>query len=458
MELLFSGSDIGATDHSDHDTAVARSALCKVIAMASLVLAIANPAAGGLYSGPNDDPDNGFDAGVPGFVGPHGDGKARLTQSEGIFINPENRVNHLFCGWADEVVHYLPSPNVALGWSDHSMSLGPVKGEYFDIVSLGDLNANQMTNRINPGSITLSFFKPLQDKTGADLAVFENSIVSQGGSGIAGQPFAELAYVEISSDGEVFARFPSRFLTTEPVGSFGTIDASNIFGLAGKHANANGLSWGTPFDFAALKDDPAVISGQIKLNAITHVRVVDIAGNGAYRDTIGAPIYDAWETSVSGGFDLEAVGVIGRDTSFSEWQNLHGLPESSLGELADSDEDGRTDLLEYAAGHSPQSPDGFTDAQRFSMIGGLPALTVRRDERAVDLVLEIETSSDLLSWAVIARSTDGNPFQAVPPHAPQVTETRAPGPASVGVIREATIIARTGSARQGFMRLSVRHK
>ncbi len=43
---------------------------------------------------------------------------------------------------------------------------------------------------------------------------------------------------------------------------------------------------------------------------IQYVRIVDIPGNGFYTDSAGHPIYDAWLTTGSGGFDLEAIGAI----------------------------------------------------------------------------------------------------------------------------------------------------
>ena len=46
------------------------------------------------------------------------------------------------------------------------------------------------------------------------------------------------------------------------------------------------------------------------LNDINYVRIVDIPGSGAFTDSLGNPIYDAWHTFGSGGVDLEAIGVI----------------------------------------------------------------------------------------------------------------------------------------------------
>jgi hypothetical protein len=206
-------------------------------------------------------------------------------------------VNPLFAGWASAVASYEPAPGVAAGWNDPSKALGPVIGDNFDIVSLGDTNGG------TPGRITLSFSSGIGNAAGPDFAVFENSL------GTDRSVFAELAYVEVSSDGEHFARFSSASLTPTAVGPYGSIDPTDVHNLAGKHINAYGESWGTPFDLTDLASDPLVQSGQVNLNGIKQVRLIDIPGDGTWRDSSNRPIYDAWLTFGSGGFDLEAIGV-----------------------------------------------------------------------------------------------------------------------------------------------------
>ena len=107
------------------------------------------------------------------------------------------------------------------------------------------------------------------------------------------------------SDGLTFVRFDSDSLTTTPVGGFGSIDPTNINGLAGKYRQA----FGTPFDLSDLASKPEALSGAVNLSAITHVRIVDIIGDGSYFDTSGRVIYDPYPTVGSGGFDLDAVSV-----------------------------------------------------------------------------------------------------------------------------------------------------
>ncbi len=422
-----------------------------IIASAS-ALALAG-ALGGPYSAALADPTNAFDAPVPGFVGPEGEGKARILQSGDTYLHPENYVNPLFFGWADGWADYLPAPGVAPSWQNPDRAVAEVTGDNFHIVALGDLSGTQITNSVAPGSLTLTFTPPIRDKTGADFVVYENSLVSDGGAGVAGQVFADLAYVEVSSDGVNFARLPSRSFTPALVGSFGTLDASNVFGLAGKHANGYGESWGTPFDLASLASHPLVSGGQVNLDAVTHLRFVDTPGNGSFLDSTGAPIFDAWTTALSGGFDIEAVGVISRDMDFETWQDQRGLTGEARGEAADPDGDGISNLLEYAAALVPTSPDPASRLQRCAMEDGRLMLEFLRDERATDLILEVEASSDSRHWEVIARSLGGAPFQPVLPHAPLISESSGHQIASVGVLRRACISDVVTQATQRFLRI-----
>jgi len=226
--------------------------------------------------------------------------------------------------------------------------------------------------------------------------------------------------------------------------------------LAGKHANAYGDSWGTPFDLSWLAGHPLVSGGQLNLNAVTHVRIVDIPGNGSFLDTTGAPIFDAWTTIGSGGFDLEAVGVISRNMDFETWQDQRGLTGEGRGALADPDRDGISNLHEYASGLLPTSPDPPSRLQGVSMQSGRPALKFCRDERAADLVLEVEASSNLRDWEVIARSLGGETFQPVSPHAPLISESSAHHIASVGVLREVIIADVVTGAICRFLRVRVK--
>ena len=253
------------------------------------------------FSGAAGDTNVFRDSGIPGFIGNDG---------LGISDGDENIINPLFAAWASGVATYAPAPNVAINWQDTNKALGPVTGNNFDIVSLGDLNATQISNGVAPGTITLTFDAPITDKEGPDFAVFENGYISWG----TGYLFAELGYVEVSSDGINFARFPAAALSTNIYGgqAYGSIDTRFVNNLCGLHVNAYGHSWGTPFDLSDLSAHPLVLDGTVSLTNITHVKIVDIPGNGSFYDSCVPPnpIVDAWPTWGSGGVDLEAIGVI----------------------------------------------------------------------------------------------------------------------------------------------------
>ncbi len=257
-------------------------------------------------------------------------------------------LNPLFSGWATAVAAYVPAPDVDPVWRNASKALGPATGDNIDIVSLGDLEQEQIDANEPPGYIVLSFNEPIQDVNGYDFAVFENGFISgynTGDGSVKGEMFAELAYIEVSTDGNNFVRFPSVSLTTEAVGAYGTLEISDVFYLAGKHPNAGGVCTGTAFDLNVLADDPCVIGGVVELNNINYVRIVDIPGSGDFNDWAvkhidpntgtnydsNHPIYDAWVTWGSGGFDLNAVGVLkGQDYS------------------ADINLDGQVDMFDFA--------------------------------------------------------------------------------------------------------------
>lgn len=415
----------------------------------------------GPYSLGLNDPSNTYDAPVPGFVGPDGEGKARLDDGEGGFSNPRNYVNPLFFRWALSASDYFRSDNQS-SFSNPSAALGAVTGDLFSVVALGDLTAAQISSGAPVGRITLQFTNasqatPIRDLPGADFVVFENGLISEtdtGGAGIGGV-YAELADVEVSSDGVNFARFPGVSLTPAAVGVYGTINPSNVLNLAGKHVNAAGDSWGTPFDLSNLSSHPLVMNGMVNLNNIRFVRLVDIPGNGSYFDNASPaihPIYDPWMTFGSGGFDLEAVGAISVAMTFEKWQDFKGLTGAQRGASADPDQDGVSNLAEYAGAMLPTMADAglLPIATR---TGSDIAISFRRDVRAMDLIVDVLGRADLTQpWQTIARSDHGADFVAVPPFAPVIEDMGDSHIASIGVIRRQLLHA-PPSIR--FLKLSI---
>ncbi|MEI8278788.1 MAG: T9SS type A sorting domain-containing protein [Bacteroidota bacterium] len=202
-----------------------------------------------------------------------------------------------FVGWATGCNVYRGLEDIAnqsLGYvtaGDSSMALGPMD---HSIVSLGD-----------SGIAVLTFDAPICNGPGADFAVFENGFANPNN---AEEAFLELAFVEVSSDGLNFFRFPANSLTpinTQIPDAGVYMNARYLNNLAGKYI----AGYGTPFDLQEL----AGISG-LDINHVTHVRIVDVIGSiGEYAtlDSAGRPINDPYPTAfATGGFDLDAVGVI----------------------------------------------------------------------------------------------------------------------------------------------------
>jgi PEP-CTERM motif-containing protein len=212
-------------------------------------------------------------------------GSTAIANTSPLFVEWANGFQNLIRGPLD-----IANPgggNASFGTGNEA--LGPADGNSSHVVSLGD-----------GGQITLGFAQPITNGPGADLAVFENSF---------SDIFLELAFVEVSSNGVDFVRFPAVSLTqsTTQVGTFGSLDATNLDNLAGKYRGG----FGTPFDLSQV----AGLSVNVDVNHIQFVRVIDVIGTIApalgSRDSLGNLVNDPYPTAfASGGFDLDGVGVI----------------------------------------------------------------------------------------------------------------------------------------------------
>jgi len=166
------------------------------------------------------------------------------------------------------------------------------------IVNLGD-----------SGIAVLTFASQIIDGPGADFAVFENGFRNTADSSKA---FLELAFVEVSSDGVNYFRFPASSLTQFNVqlGNGDYTDAAQLNNLAGKYV----ATYGTPFDLQELAG-----TAGLDINNITHVRLIDVVGSvsgHSSHDNSGRIINDPYPTPFpTGGFDLDAVGVIHHATT-----------------------------------------------------------------------------------------------------------------------------------------------
>ncbi|TWT46440.1 hypothetical protein [Botrimarina hoheduenensis] len=203
--------------------------------------------------------------------------------------------------WATSVVEFVRGPRsiadpanglASFGVENNALGVSDADADFTKVVSLGD-----------GGSITVAFDAPLADRAGPDFAVFENSFAFNG------ILFAELGFVEVSSDGTNFFRFASVSLTptTTQLGAFDGLDPRDIRNLVGKHP----AGVGTAFDLAEL----AGVSPLLDINAVTQVRIIDAVGSldpqfGTF-DLLGNPINDPFPTaSAGGGLDIDAIAVL----------------------------------------------------------------------------------------------------------------------------------------------------
>ena len=198
-------------------------------------------------------------------------------------------------GWATSCGLILGPQNIATEGSplvSFGTSLDPIgpssESTTNGVVSLGD-----------GGMAVMTFDMPISNGPGYDFAVFENAL---------NHTFLELAFVEVSSDGVHFYRFPSvsNTPTDQQIGNSGGTDATKLHNLAGKYI----VGWGTPFDLEELAG-----YSNLDINNITHVRIVDVVGsiNPLYgtTDKNGHLVNDPYPTDFnSSGFDLSGVAIM----------------------------------------------------------------------------------------------------------------------------------------------------
>lgn len=193
--------------------------------------------------------------------------------------------------WADSIFidrGYRNISDKSLGYADYGLDQDALGAADNQVVSLGDGGKAQYY--LNSG---------IFNGPGPDFAVFENALNDE---------FLELAFVEVSSDGINFFRFPSVSLTSIDLqtGTFGLTDTRKINNLAGKFR----VGYGTPFELDSLPDHHL-----LNKSAVSYIRIIDVVGSVnpeyASKDSHGNIINDPFPTPFqSGGFDLDALGLI----------------------------------------------------------------------------------------------------------------------------------------------------
>lgn len=198
------------------------------------------------------------------------------------------------------------------------------------------------------GDVTVGFNTVIVNGPGVDFTVFENGFEFP-----ANFVFTELAYVEVSTDGFNFVRFPSIYQGPQgPFGGFTTFAyGSSINLVGGLPVMANPLtntidpldpvySGGDSFDLDDIRSHPDVVGGLVDIDNINFVRVVDIEG-GVDMDSNGNLIWDSASSA-----DIDAIAAINTIANTSPSGPDCGFVVDSLGflVLSFSDPDGVMDL------------------------------------------------------------------------------------------------------------------
>lgn len=264
--------------------------------------------------------------------------------------------------WATNCVLYRGLQDIAVP------SLGyPALGDSVDATGAADGSVVCMGDS---GVAVMTFAYPIYNGSGNDFAIFENGFANPANKEEA---FLELAFVEVSSDGEHFVRFPAVSNTPNAVqvkGAGEYMNARYIDNLAGKYI----AQYGTPFDLEDIKG----ISG-VDINHITHVRIIDVIGDiGLHnsKDSKGNIINDPYPTAFpTGGFDLDAVAVINQKST--------GISDEALNAAITVFPNPATDRITIAWQQLPAN-ERYT-ATLFDLSGRQVASTVLNAVTGIDL-------------------------------------------------------------------------
>ncbi|MEZ6196204.1 MAG: hypothetical protein R3F20_10840 [Planctomycetota bacterium] len=200
------------------------------------------------------------------------------------------------------------TPANALGGPDYASS------GYQSVFSLGA-----------GGDAVFGFAHAIRDGAGADFIVFENAFelfLPPTYTMPSGDSFAEVAFVEVSTNGIDFARFPTSY--NGPDASHGVFGGSTIgsfagfagsgpvyadLGFGGISPGDAALAGGDAFDLAALVAHPLVTAGLVDLQQINFLRLVDVQEGTAF-DSFGNTIWDDRGNDPLDSADIDAIAVL----------------------------------------------------------------------------------------------------------------------------------------------------
>lgn len=214
--------------------------------------------------------------------------------------------SNVFVSWATNVTvsrGYADAAVPGLGFVTYGTdqdALGVADGT--SVVSLGD-----------GGEAMVQLESPIYDGVGPDFAIFENGFIDH---------YMEFAFVEVSTNGVDFVRFEctSEIPLDQQLDNFSTSDCRMVNNLAGKYRQL----FGTPFDLSELSGNAS-----IDINEINYIRLIDVVGSidplYGSEDSFGNLINDPYPTAFeSGGFDLDAIGIIHQQNVSVDEKSLSG--------------------------------------------------------------------------------------------------------------------------------------
>ena len=388
----------------------------------SVISALAFCAAsfGAVYVGPSGDRmPNGEPCLVYDFgeYASFGEGITTVIPDGPIVLHNDSRIK----SWASGCAADNRSPGVAPQWTNLNNAFGPITdAQAYDttakVVCLGDR-----------GSLTLTFPNGIGNGDGLDFAVFENGF---------SRTYLELAWIEVSTDGVTFVRFPNFYLGLDPVYDFDVSSAvypTDVYNLASKYECGAGHGFdlaelqyaynyalNTPIDESSFSPEYTVHLlanfPALDLNNIRYVRIIDIYGDGTSLDSSGWPIYDPTGlnpsepdqslVSAAPGFDLRGVAVLNEaatppPTPYQTWAADNGLAGDDALPAATPRHDGITNLEKFAFGLDGSKPASYSDSPYFvqsveggSMVLAYPTSVISADTVTVKALM----STDLVNW------------------------------------------------------------
>lgn len=138
------------------------------------------------------------------------------------------------------------------------------------------------------------------------------------------------------------------------------------------------------------------------------------------------------------------------------WNDAHFPPGTPVANTADQDSDGYPELQEYALGLDPAVPNAPREG--FSCLSPATAgqplqFRFRRNTNATDLAYQVEASSDLITWTILAVSTGGR----TPTGPATIQETTLSGEAAMRSVTVTDTVPFNQSDRR-FLRLRILEK